>query len=305
MGSERPRNGVLTAMVGILGLMILPLVPREASAEDQHVGVGVHCCGVSTSVKVPAKGMRGLGGTQIGLATISCKEFLTEDTLQYEGWPQAEGKGRTIDLRSIDRSAVAQEICAALHAQGVGPGAPTGIVIPSCVQDALKEVMANYLKDPDINLDLNFNKLRVFAGKGTSTETELYLDVPEAVLKSPCELPFALGVGMQLHRLRLRRKMEKVNKDAPGTFTEEQIEKGYSADVLDIHKDYLMRDLTRYYDQHGLDGELTCCKPLELPSPEPRREPVCSEMEPFCKPRIALLSCAGLEERHVPEQIER
>lgn len=87
--------------------------------------------------------MRGLGGAQIGLATVTCKDFLAGETLQYAGWPQGEGKGRTINLRSIDRSPFKQEICMKLDEQAVaGSSAPDGMAIPPCVREALKEVLA-------------------------------------------------------------------------------------------------------------------------------------------------------------------
>lgn len=297
MNSESHR--VLTLVVGILGMGIVLTLPSSASAEDQYVAVDVHCCGVTTNVKLPAKGMRGLGGAQIGLATVTCKAFLTEDTLQYAGWPQGEGKGRTINLRSVDRAPIQQEICRTLRApDAVGssaPGAaessaPSGMVIPTCVRDALREVLASSRNELD--LDVNFDKVRVFRGQQTSTGTAIYIDVPDAVWQNPCALPFALFVGMEVHKMRLRRRLEIGRRDFPAEVTEEDVARAVSPEVLDIYKGYLMKDLKYYYDQHGLNGELTCCQPLELPSPKPERAPVsCPEIESFCKPRIGMLLC--------------
>lgn len=149
------------------------------------------------------------------------------------------------------------------------------------------------MNEPGLNLEVNFDTVRVFKGKETSTETTIYLDVPDAVLRNPCELPFALHVGMEVQKMRLRRKMEMAKKGFPAEITEEVIRRGESAEVLDIYKGYLMRDLKYYYDQHGPNGELGCCQPLELPSPKPERAPVsCPEIEAFCKPRIGMLLCS-------------
>lgn len=196
------------------------------------------------------------------------------------------------DCPQTEEQDVRETICTQLREQGVlGPSASAGMAIPTCVREALKAVMPDYLKAPEINFEVNLDEVRVFKGAKPSTETEIHLDVPEAVLQNPCALPFALYVGTQIQRLRLRREMEEANKKQPGTFTEEQVKNGIPA-VLDQEKEQLMKDLRKHYDQHGRDGELDCCQPLELPTPEPGRAPVsCPEIEPFCKQRMATLAC--------------
>lgn len=66
MRSHHFRDKVLIAMVQILGVGILTVLPVDASAAEQYVRVDVHCCGVRQPVKIPARGLRGLGGEQIG-----------------------------------------------------------------------------------------------------------------------------------------------------------------------------------------------------------------------------------------------
>lgn len=234
---------------------------------------------------------------------FDCKKFMESGATS---WPPAEactmaGRlryamncGVIPDCPQREEQDLRESICTQLREQGaLAPGSTSGVSIPGCVRDALKEVLPDYLKVPEMSFEVNLDKVKVFKGTKPSTETEIYLDGPgvELALQSPCALPFALYVGTQIQRLRLRREMEQANRKQPGTFTEEQIKNGIPA-VLDGEKEELMRDLKAYYDQHGLNGELDCCKPLELPTPEPGREPVsCPEIEPYCKPRIAGLVC--------------
>jgi len=119
MRSHHFWDKVLTAMVRILGVGILTVLPVDASAAEQYVRVDVHCCDVTQPVKIPAKGLRGLGGDQIGAVVVSCKQFFEGATVQYAGgWPQADNKGRAVDLGAVDTTAVRQKICKQLRDRG-------------------------------------------------------------------------------------------------------------------------------------------------------------------------------------------
>lgn len=117
MGSGNVMNKAHSVTAQILVAAILSLFPFTASADNQYVAVDVRCCGAMSPVKIPAKGMRGLGGKQIGLTSVSCKQFFEGTTVQYAGWPQ-QTLGRNINLGSVDASAVRQDICKQLRDKG-------------------------------------------------------------------------------------------------------------------------------------------------------------------------------------------
>ena len=151
MRSHHFRDKVLTAMVRILGVGILTVLPVAASAAEQYVKVDVHCCGVRETVKVPAKGLRGLGGEQIGFTEVGCKEFFEGATVHYAGgWPQADNKGRAVDLGSVDKTALRQKICKQL----CDKGAACCDILPFCASNAAKlfENLYAGLADPTVPL---------------------------------------------------------------------------------------------------------------------------------------------------------
>jgi hypothetical protein len=125
-------------MVRILGVGILTVFPLDASAAEQYVAVTVHCCGVTETVKVPARGLRGLGGEQIGLTDVGCKAFFEGATVHYAGGiPQEGNKGRAVDLGSVDKTAVTQKICKQLRDKGT----VCCDILPFC-EDNCQEMLA-------------------------------------------------------------------------------------------------------------------------------------------------------------------
>jgi len=254
------------------------------------------CCGKSIQLSNKGSGFD---------RCFDCKTFMQSGATS---WPPAEACtssgmlsyamrcGVILDCSQKDEQNLREAICTQLREQDPAGSAEPDYHwnwIPDCVQDALKEVLSDYLKAPEINYEVNLSKVTVRKGSKLSTETDIYLDAPGAdlVLKRPCARPFVLYVGMQIQRLRMRREMEWANRQRPGTFTDEQIRNGIPA-VQESERAKLMGDIDAYFRQHAPDDELTCCKPPEMPTPKPGRPPVsCPDVEPYCQPRIGLLMC--------------